>query len=125
MPSCPTTCRSLLEFAALTDREAGWKLLTDHRVSIELLHAPAKRKSRWLPVVESLRATLPVLDGTDEALARPHRRGPAECGRSASTAPSIPVAVPQSGSADAFHPGPQSLGIHDSRGPALMSTFSG
>jgi nitrate reductase molybdenum cofactor assembly chaperone len=68
----------VLEFAALTDREAGWKLLTDHRVSIELLHrALAKRKSRWLPVVESLRATLPVLDGTDEeALARLIAAGP-------------------------------------------------
>jgi nitrate reductase delta subunit len=68
----------VLEFGALTDREAGWKLLTDHRVSIELLHrALASRGSRWLPVIESLRATLPVLDGTDEeALARLIAAGP-------------------------------------------------
>ena len=102
----------MLEFAALTDREAGWKLLTDHRVSIELLHrALAKRKSRWLPVVESLRATLPVLDGTDEeALARLIAAGPPseEVGIDGALDPY--VAVPQSGSADAFHPGPQSLG---------------
>ena len=102
----------VLEFAALTDRDAGWKLLTDHRVSIELLHrALAKRKSRWLPVVESLRATLPVLDGTDEeALARLIAAGPPseEVGIDGALDPY--VAVPQSGSADAFHPGPQSLG---------------
>ncbi len=68
----------VLEFGALTDLEAGWRLLTDHRVSIELLHrALARRDSRWLPVVESLRATLPVLDGTDEeALAALIAAGP-------------------------------------------------
>lgn len=68
----------VLEFGALTDRETGWKLLTDHRVSIELLHrALQHRDSRWLPVVETLRATLPVLDGTDEeALARLIAAGP-------------------------------------------------
>jgi nitrate reductase delta subunit len=68
----------VLEFGALTDREAGWKLLTDHRVSIELLHrALRQRESRWLPVVESLRVTLPVLDGTDEeALAQLIAAGP-------------------------------------------------
>ncbi len=68
----------VLEFGALTDREAGWRLLTDHRVSIELLHrALRQRDSRWLPVVESLRATLPELAGTDEeALARLIAAGP-------------------------------------------------
>lgn len=101
----------VLEFAALTDREAGWKLLTDHRVSIELLHrALAKRESRWLPVVESLRATLPVLDGTDEeALARLIAAGPPteEVGIDGGLDPY--AAVPNQGT-DAFHPGPQSLG---------------
>ncbi len=68
----------VLEFAALTDREVGWRLLTDHRVSIELLHRALQHKdSRWLPVVDALRATLPVLDGTDEeALAKLIAAGP-------------------------------------------------
>lgn len=102
----------VLEFGALTDRETGWKLLTDHRVSIELLHrALAKRESRWLPVIESLRATLPALDGTDEeALAKLIAAGPPteEVGIDGGLDPY--VAVPSSGAADAFHPGPQSLG---------------
>ena len=68
----------VLEFGALTDFDAGWRLLTDHRVSIELLHRALLRKqSRWLPVLEVLRTTLPVLDGTDEeALAALIAAGP-------------------------------------------------
>lgn len=74
----PDFLPAVLEFAALTDPRAGWRLLTAHRVSIELLHrALRERDSRWLPVVESLRATLPVLDGTEEeALAALIAAGP-------------------------------------------------
>lgn len=105
----------VLEFAALTDREAGWRLLTDHRVSIELLHRALRhRDSRWLPVVESLRATLPVLDGTDEeALARLIAAGPPseDVGIDGAQDPygGIPSA-PQFDPAAAFASGPQSLG---------------
>lgn len=68
----------VLEFGALTDLDAAWRLLTDHRVSIELLHrALTRRQSRWLPVVEALRSTLPALQGTDEeALAALIAAGP-------------------------------------------------
>ena len=61
----------LLEFGAFTDRESAWKLLNAHRVGLELLHAAlAKRESRWLPVVDALRATLPSLGDDDEAALR-------------------------------------------------------
>ncbi|WP_446666934.1 nitrate reductase molybdenum cofactor assembly chaperone [Flexivirga sp. B27] len=57
----------LLEFGAFTDRAAAWKLLNAHRVGIELLHAAlGKRESRWLPVVDALRETLPSLGADDE-----------------------------------------------------------
>ena len=62
----------MLEFGTFTDQAAAWKLLNDHRVGIELLRLALQRKdSRWLPVIEALRATLPQLDGDDnEALAK-------------------------------------------------------
>lgn len=61
----------LLEFGAFTDRTAAWKLLNAHRVGLELLHAAlAKRESRWLPVVDALRATLPSLGDDDEEALR-------------------------------------------------------
>ena len=68
----------VLEFGALTHFDSGWRLLTDHRVSIELLHrALLRRESRWLPVMDALRATLPTLVGTDEeALAALIAAGP-------------------------------------------------
>ncbi|WP_228389343.1 nitrate reductase molybdenum cofactor assembly chaperone [Cumulibacter manganitolerans] len=68
----------VLEFGAFTDHAAAWKLLNDHRVGIELLRlALARRESRWLPVIEALRATLPRLDGDDhEALAALIAAGP-------------------------------------------------
>lgn len=102
----------VLEFAALTDREAGWKLLTDHRVSIELLHRALRhRDSRWLPIVESLRATLPVLDGTDEeALAMLIAAGPPteEVGIDGAQDPYVLAAQGDSPSAAL---NPQSLGM--------------
>lgn len=68
----------LLEFGASADAGIAWKLLNDHRVSIELLHAAlTTRSSAWLPVVQALRATLPVLAGGDEqALAALIAEGP-------------------------------------------------
>lgn len=68
----------VLEFGAFADQDAAWKLLNDHRVGIELLRmALDKRSSRWLPVVDALRHTLPRLEGDDdEALARLIAEGP-------------------------------------------------
>jgi nitrate reductase molybdenum cofactor assembly chaperone NarJ/NarW len=68
----------LLEFGAFTSRDSAWKLLNDHRVGIELLHrALVRRESRWLPVVDALRATLPSLGEDDElALAELIAAGP-------------------------------------------------
>ncbi|GAA4414198.1 hypothetical protein GCM10023168_37630 [Fodinibacter luteus] len=68
----------VLEFGALHDQHTAWHLLTRHRVGIEVLRAGlAQRGSPWLPVVEALRSTLPVLDGDDEeALLRLVAEGP-------------------------------------------------
>lgn len=57
----------VLEFGAVHDFAAGWKLLNDHRVSVELLQrALIRSESQWAGVVGAVRSTLPVLDGTDE-----------------------------------------------------------
>ncbi len=68
----------VLEFGAVQDRQVAWELLTRHRVGIEVLRAGlARRHSPWLPVLEALRTTLPVLDGDDEeALVRLVAEGP-------------------------------------------------
>jgi len=68
----------VLEFGAVQDTATAWRLLTRHRVGIEVLRAGlAHRDSPWLPVLEALRSTLPVLDGTDqEALMRLVAEGP-------------------------------------------------
>jgi nitrate reductase delta subunit len=68
----------LLEFGAAHDRETAWALLNRHRVGIELLRmALANRRSRWLPVIEALRSTLPDLGPDDhEALAKLIAAGP-------------------------------------------------
>ena len=68
----------LLEFGAAYDRETAWSLLNRHRVGIELLRlALQKRQSRWLPVIEALRTTLPDLGSDDHlALARLIEAGP-------------------------------------------------
>ncbi|MBB2894663.1 nitrate reductase molybdenum cofactor assembly chaperone [Flexivirga oryzae] len=61
----------LLEFGAFTDRDTAWKLLNAHRVGLELLHAAlVRRESRWLPVVDALRETLPSLGDDDEVALR-------------------------------------------------------
>ena len=68
----------VLEFGAFADLDAAWKLLNDHRVGVELLRmALNKRQSRWLPVIDALRETLPHLEGDDhEALAKLIAEGP-------------------------------------------------
>jgi nitrate reductase molybdenum cofactor assembly chaperone NarJ/NarW len=68
----------LLEFGASYDRETAWALLNRHRVGIELLRmALHARDSRWLPVVDALRSTLPDLGDDDQvALARLIAAGP-------------------------------------------------
>ena len=68
----------ILEFGAAHDKDVAWSLLNRHRVGVELLRmALAGRDSPWLPVVEALRTTLPVLDDDDEvALARLIAEGP-------------------------------------------------
>lgn len=68
----------VLEFGAFTDQQTGWKLLNDYRVGIELLRAGLQRnESRWLPVIDALRATLPPIGDDDhEALARLIAAGP-------------------------------------------------
>lgn len=74
----PDYLPAVLEFGACYDREAAWRLLNDHRVGIELLHAALSRRgSPWLGVVDALRATLPELDGDGEAaLAKLIAEGP-------------------------------------------------
>lgn len=68
----------LLEFGASYDSETAWGLLNRHRVGIELLHmALQTRESRWLPVIDALRSTLPDLGDDDQvALARLIAAGP-------------------------------------------------
>lgn len=89
----------ILEFGAQHDRDIAWKLLCDNRVGIELLHrALTERRSRWLPVLAAVRASLPVLDGTDEdALARLIADGPPaeEVGLEPyALGPTIPIGAP-------------------------------
>ena len=68
----------VLEFGAMHNKDVAWSLLNRHRVGIELLRlALAKRESPWLPVVQALRSTLPVLDDDDTvALAKLIAEGP-------------------------------------------------
>lgn len=56
----------VLEFAATVDPEAGRRLLTDHRVPIEVLHrALCEADSMYAPVVAAVLATLPAATGDD------------------------------------------------------------
>lgn len=57
----------VLEFGAQHDVNTAWKLVTEHRAGVEMLRiALTGKRSRWLPVVEALVATLPELKGDDE-----------------------------------------------------------
>ena len=68
----------VLEFGAVHDLDEAWRILQDHRVGIEMLRlALDRRSSRWLPVIDAVRACLPVLDGEgEEAVARLLAKGP-------------------------------------------------
>lgn len=62
----------VLEFAATVDPQAGRRLLTEHRVPIDVLHgALADAKSPYEPTVAAVCATLPV--PTDQDVRRAER----------------------------------------------------
>ncbi|WP_225830233.1 molecular chaperone TorD family protein [Streptomyces sp. NK08204] len=69
----------VLEFAA-TDPAAGHRLLTEHRAGLELLRlALHDEQSPWAPLLDSVSATLPDLEGDDRAaVARLAAEGPPE-----------------------------------------------
>ncbi|BDT87350.1 nitrate reductase molybdenum cofactor assembly chaperone [Nocardia cyriacigeorgica] len=62
----------VLEFAALGDPDAGERLLTEHRIPLEVLRgALTERKSLYAPAVDAVCATLPPV--TDQEERRAHR----------------------------------------------------
>ena len=61
----------VLEYAATVDQRLGWKLLLDHRASVELLRlALHDSGSLWAGAVEAVCATLPRVKAADEDLIR-------------------------------------------------------
>lgn len=70
----------LLEFAATTDREAGYRLLLEHRAGLELLRlALLDARSPWADALVAVCGTLPPLAGDDRAaVARLAAEGPPE-----------------------------------------------
>lgn len=68
----------VLEFSALTDTDAGGRLLREHRAGLELLwHALQDSDSPYAAVVEAVRATLSELGARDlAAMLRLGREGP-------------------------------------------------
>ena len=59
----------VLEYAATVDQALGWRLLLDHRASIELLRLSLREAgSPWAPAVEAVCATLPPVKGSDRDL---------------------------------------------------------
>jgi nitrate reductase molybdenum cofactor assembly chaperone NarJ/NarW len=61
----------VLEYAATVDQRLGWKLLLDHRASVELLRLSLRDSgSLWAGAVESVCATLPKVRAEDEDLVR-------------------------------------------------------
>ncbi|MFZ2502511.1 MAG: nitrate reductase molybdenum cofactor assembly chaperone [Nocardioides sp.] len=66
----------VLQFGALHDHDAAWKLLLDHRAGVELLRLAA-RETSWGGVLEAVSASLPPLRGEEsEAVARLMAEGP-------------------------------------------------
>lgn len=62
----------VLEFAATVDPDAGRRLLSEHRVALEVLHrALAEADSAYAPAVAAVLSTLPP--ATDGELRRAHR----------------------------------------------------
>jgi nitrate reductase delta subunit len=70
----------VLEFAATIDREAGRRLMLDHRAGLELLRISlVESGSPWSGAVEAVAATLPPLRGDErEAVRRLAAEGPPE-----------------------------------------------
>ncbi|WP_296136881.1 nitrate reductase molybdenum cofactor assembly chaperone [uncultured Tessaracoccus sp.] len=68
----------VLQFGATADVGTSWRLLNDHRVSVELLQRGLDEwQSPWAGAVRALRATLPELDGDQrEAVAALLAQGP-------------------------------------------------
>jgi nitrate reductase delta subunit len=61
----------VLEYAATVDQRLGWKLLLDHRASLELLRLSLRdAASSWAGAVESVCATLPRVKADEEDLVR-------------------------------------------------------
>lgn len=61
----------VLEFGAAGDQRAAWQLLLEHRAGLELLRIALRDKgSVWLPVVETVTATLPALRGDEMSSVR-------------------------------------------------------
>ncbi|HET6212438.1 MAG TPA: nitrate reductase molybdenum cofactor assembly chaperone [Micromonosporaceae bacterium] len=58
----PDYLPAVLELAAIGG-EPGWRLLREHRVGIDLLHAAlAKENSAWLPAIQAVGRLLPPTD---------------------------------------------------------------
>ena len=61
----------VLEYGSCVDQKLGWRLLLDHRASVELLRLALRDSaSPWAGAVEAVCATLPPVRGTDEDLVR-------------------------------------------------------
>ena len=88
----------VLEFAATIDRDAGERLMLDHRAGLELLRISlAESGSRWSGAVEAVVATLPPLRGDEHpAVRRLAAEGPPEeeVGLTPYATPAGPVALP-------------------------------
>ena len=68
----------VLEYAATVDQKLGWRLLLDHRASLELLRMSLRDSgSGWAGALEAVCATLPPLKGSErEIVARLAAEGP-------------------------------------------------
>lgn len=61
----------VLEYAATVDHALGWKLLLDHRASVELLRLSLRdADSLWTGAVEAVCVTLPRVKAAEEDLIR-------------------------------------------------------
>jgi len=61
----------VLEYAATVDQALGWKLMLDHRASLELLRISLRdADSAWAGAVEAVCATLPAVRDSDRDLVR-------------------------------------------------------
>jgi nitrate reductase delta subunit len=61
----------VLEYAATVDQTLGWRLMLDHRASLELLRIALRdADSAWAGAVEAVCATLPAVKDSDRDLVR-------------------------------------------------------